>query len=154
MSYPRYPAYKDSGALLGLVFALVGILLAMVTDNPRFDAMGSLAIGILLGVIAIVLAKQMKSLLMGESARPEVLATIRRQVEAGEQVRRLYALRTEHLGPDELLVAAKVEFEPALTFEQVALEIDEAEARVRQQVPQARIIYLEPDIFKPHRVQG
>jgi cation diffusion facilitator family transporter len=140
---------EDSGALVGLMLALVGILLAMVTGNPRFDALGSLGIGLLLGVIAIVLALQMKSLLIGESARGDVLDAIRRRVEDGTRVRRLYALRTEHLGPDELLVAAKIDLDPELTFAEVAAEIDAAEARVRAEVPEARIIYFEPDVFRP-----
>ena len=142
---------EDTGALVGLVFALVGIGLAMATGNARFDAMGSLAIGLLLGVIAIVLARQMKSLLIGESADADVEATIFRQVEAGGDVRRLYGLRTLHLGPDDLLVAAKIDLDPALTFAEVAGAIDEAEARVRSQVPEARVIYLEPDVYRPER---
>jgi cation diffusion facilitator family transporter len=140
---------EDTGALIGLLFALTGIILAVVTDNGRFDALGSLGIGILLGVLAIVLARQMKSLLIGERADSDVEATICREVEAGGRVLRLYALRTEHLGPDELLVTAKIDLDPSLTFAQVAREIDDAEARVRAAVPEARLIYLEPDVFRP-----
>ena len=142
---------EDIGALIGLVFALAGIGLAELTGNPRFDAVGSLAIGLLLGGIAITLARQMKSLLIGEGAHPNVLRTIRERVEAGDKVRRLYGMRTEHYGPDDLLVAAKIDLDPDLTFPQVAKEIDDAEARVRADVPEARIIYLEPDVFRPER---
>jgi cation diffusion facilitator family transporter len=142
---------EDTGALIGLFIALVGIGVALITGNSRFDALGSLAIGLLLGLIAITLARQMKSLLIGESAHPETIRAIRQRVEAGDNVRRLYGLRTEHLGPDDLLVAAKIDLDPELTFAQVAKEIDAAEARVRADVPEARIIYLEPDIFRPER---
>ena len=142
---------EDTGALIGLLMALIGIALALITDNPRFDAVGSLGIGLLLGVIAITLARQMKSLLIGEGAHPDVLNAIRERVEAGGKVRRLYGLRTEHYGPDDLLVAAKIDLDPDLTFSQVAKEIDDAEARVRADVPEARIIYLEPDVFRPER---
>jgi cation diffusion facilitator family transporter len=142
---------EDAGALLGLLMALVGISLALITDNSRFDAMGSLAIGLLLGVIAFTLARQMKSLLIGESAHPDVLATIKERVESGGRVQRVYGMRTEHYGPDDLLVAAKIALDPALTFTEVAQEIDDAEARVRAAVPEARIIYFEPDVFRPER---
>ena len=140
---------EDTGALVGLVLALVGIGLAVITDNSRFDALGSLGIGVLLGVIAVVLAIEMKSLLIGEGAHPDELAVIKDAAEAGACVRRLYALRTEHLGPDELLVAGKVEMEPHLSFPEVAAEIDAIEARIRAQLPSARLIYLEPDVFNP-----
>jgi cation diffusion facilitator family transporter len=140
---------EDFGALIGLGFALVGILLAVATGNPRFDALGSVAIGLLLGAIAIVVGSEMRSLLIGESASPRVQASIRQALEGSEGVQRLIHLRTLHLGPDELLVAAKVELDPALTFAQVAEAVNRAEARVRAAVPAARVIYLEPDVYRP-----
>ena len=140
---------EDFGALIGLTFALVGIALAVITGNPRFDALGSIAIGLLLGAIAVVVGSEMRSLLIGEAASSHVQASIRDALEGTEGVRRLIHLRTFHLGPDELLVAAKVELEPAFTFEQVAETVNRAEARMRAAVPAARVIYLEPDVYRP-----
>ncbi len=137
---------EDSGALVGLTFALVGVILAAITGNGRWDALGSLAIGVLLCVIAIFLAREMKGLLIGESANPEVERKIVAAMQASESVRQLIHLRTEHLGPDELLVAAKLEFDRDLTISQLARAIDATEAQVRAAVPAARVIYLEPDI--------
>jgi len=139
---------EDVGALVGLVFALAGIGLAIATGEPRFDAFGSVAIGVLLAAIAVVLAKEMKSLLIGESAAPGVTAAIRGALEATPQVRRLIHLRTLHLGPEELLVAAKIELDSNLCFADIARAIDAAEARVRAQVPAARLIFLEPDVMR------
>ncbi len=140
---------EDVGALVGLVFALAGIGLAIATGEPRFDAVGSIAIGSLLAVIAVVLAKEMKSLLIGESAGPGVTLAIRAALESTPQVRRLIHLRTLHLGPEELLVAAKIELDVGLAFAEVARAIDAAEARVRERVPAARMIFLEPDVMRP-----
>jgi cation diffusion facilitator family transporter len=137
---------EDLGALIGLLLALCGVSLAFALDDPRFDAAGSIAIGVLLGVIAVVLAIEMKSLLIGESAAPGIRRQIVDSIEAAPQVRRLIHLRTLHLGPDELLVGAKVELEPALDFRAVAEAIDAVEQCIRDRVPAARVIYLEPDI--------
>ncbi len=139
---------EDVGALLGLAFALAGVGLAIATGEPRYDALGSIAIGLLLAVIAVVLATEMKSLLIGESAAPGVTAAIRAALESAPQVRRLIHLRTLHLGPEELLVAAKIELEASLGVADVARAIDVAEARVRAQVPAARMIFLEPDVLR------
>jgi cation diffusion facilitator family transporter len=139
---------EDIGALIGLVFALFGVVLSVVTDNPRFDALGSVAIGLLLVAIAVVLAWEMKGLLIGESATPEMEQQIARAIASSEGVVRLIHMRTEHLGPDELLVGAKIEFAPELSAPQLAAAIDAAEARVRQIVPEARIMYLEPDVYR------
>jgi cation diffusion facilitator family transporter len=140
---------EDSGALVGLVFALLGVGLAHLTGEARLDALGSIAIGVLLGCIAVTLMAEMKSLLIGEAASPPVLARIRRIMEADEDVRRLIHMRTEHLGPDELLVGAKVELVPTLDVIGVARTINRVEEAVRAAVPQARVIYLEPDITSP-----
>ncbi len=137
---------EDLGALLGLLIALAGVSLAFALGDPRFDAAGSIAIGVLLGVIAVVLAIEMKSLLIGESASPRIRRQILDSIEATPQVKRLINLRTLHLGPEELLVGAKVELEPALDFRAVAEAIDAIEERIRDRVPAARVIYIEPDI--------
>ncbi len=139
---------EDLGALLGLVFALVGVGLAMVLGDPRYDALGSVAIGLLLGAIAIVLAVEMKSLLIGEAAAPAEVAAIRAAFEAAPGIRRVIHLRTLHLGPEELLVAAKVEVDPEKTAPMLAATIDAAERQVRERVPAARVIYVEPDVFR------
>lgn len=137
---------EDAGALVGLVFALVGVVLAETTGDPRFDAMGSLAIGLLLGVIAIVLAVEMKSLLIGESASPEQVRTIREAITADPDLTELLSLRTMHLGPDELLVAAKVRLRGHLDFTGVARTIDRIEGRIREAVPSCEALYVEPDL--------
>jgi cation diffusion facilitator family transporter len=137
---------EDMGALLGLSFACAGIGLAIWTGDARFDAAGSIAIGILLGVIAVVLAIEMKSLLIGEAASPGDVLKIRAAMESAPHVARVIHLRTLHLGPDDLLVASKVAFDPSLDFASLAKAIDEAERRVRAVIPAARLIFLEPDV--------
>jgi len=141
---------EDVGALTGLAFALAGVALATITGDPTFDAAGSIAIGVLLGIIAFVLAREMKSLLIGEAATPEEQETIRHAIEGGPEVDRLIHLRTEHLGPEDLLVAAKVDLSPA-SDEHAARAIDKVEERIRQRVPSARVIYIEPDVFRDAR---
>ena len=139
---------EDVGALIGLAFALAGVGLAELTGNARFDAAGSIAIGLLLGAIAMILVVEMKSLLIGEAASPVVTATIARTIESATHVRRLIHMRTQHLGPDELLVGAKLEFDPDLTVAELAAVIDDVEAAVRAAVPAARVIYIEPDMTR------
>ena len=140
---------EDSGALVGLLIAFVCLLAATVTHNSRWDGAGSLLIGLLLGAIAIVLASEMKSLLIGESASWADRSAISDAITSSPRVRGLIHLRTEHLGPEDLLVGAKVDFDPTLTFEDLAATIDEVEAEIRAAVPTARIIYLEPDVTRP-----
>lgn len=138
---------EDTGALVGLAIALVGITLAEVTGEPRWDAAGSLGIGALLGVIAVVLAIEMKSLLIGEAVTPEYDAQIRAAISDGPEVTRIIHLRTLHLGPDDVLVAAKLEF-ACDTMPELARAIDTVEARVRASVPVAKLIFVEPDIYR------
>lgn len=137
---------EDFGALIGLVLALLGVGLTLLTDNSVFDALGTIAIGVLLGVIAIILIIEMKSLLIGEGAAPPVLARIVAAIEKDGPVQRVIHIRTQYLGPEELLVAAKIALSPCVSAEDVAHGIDEAERRVRAAVPEARLIYLEPDL--------
>jgi cation diffusion facilitator family transporter len=137
---------EDFGALIGLVLALLGVGLAVLTGNPVFDALGTIAIGVLLGVIAVILIVEMKSLLIGEGATEPVLGRIVAAIEEGDPVQRVIHIRTQYLGPEELLVAAKIALKPCITVEDVAHEIDLAEQRVRTAVPEARMIYLEPDL--------
>jgi divalent metal cation (Fe/Co/Zn/Cd) transporter len=145
---------EDMGALVGLAFALVGVTMAVVTGNGRWDGAGSLAIGVLLVLIATFLAQKMASLLLGESASPESIAAIRGALEASADVERVIHLRTMHLGPDELLVGAKIAVNHDNTATGVARAIDAAEARVREAVPIAHLIYLEPDIDRVDRADS
>ena len=138
---------EDFGALVGLVLATVGIALNVITGDARYDAVAGIAIGALLGVIAAVLAVEMKSLLIGEAASPDDLEAIRAAILNGTEVDRLIHLRTEHLGPEDLLVAAKVDLTPAADRD-TARAIDRVEARIRARVPHARVIYLEPDEYR------
>ncbi|MBK9180434.1 MAG: cation diffusion facilitator family transporter [Acidimicrobiales bacterium] len=145
---------EDVGALTGLVLALSGVSLAKVTGDPRWDALGSLAIGILLCVIAIVLAAEMKSLLIGEAASPGAEAAIRDAFAGADGVRGIIHLRTEHVGPEDLLVAAKLEFDRSLSMADLAAAIDGAEVRVRAAVPDARFVFVEPDLRRPEGATG
>jgi cation diffusion facilitator family transporter len=139
---------EDTGALIGLGIALIGITLAEVTGTPEWDAMGSLGIGVLLGFIAIVLAIEMKSLMIGEAVSPQVERRIRDAMQDGPEVRRIIHLRTQHLGPEDVLIAAKLEL-ACETMPELARCIDTVEARVRAAVPTARLIFLEPDVYRP-----
>src|SRR5882757_7787411 len=136
---------EDFGALVGLVLALTGIGLAMITGNGVWDGVGTIGIGVLLGAIAVVLIIEMKSLLIGEGAGQNTLRTITQALEGG-RVERVVHIKTQYLGPDELLVGGKIALAPGLRLEDVAQAIDDAEQRIRSAVPEARIIYLEPDL--------
>ncbi len=136
---------EDFGALIGLVFALLGVGLTVLTDNAIFDAFGTIAIGLLLGVIAIILIIEMKSLLIGEGADRPVLSEITAALQQ-DPVEKVLHIRTQYIGPEELLVAAKIALTSGLPVEDVARAIDAAEARIRKAVPVARMIYLEPDL--------
>jgi cation diffusion facilitator family transporter len=137
---------EDLGALVGLAFALSGVTLAVVTHEPRFDAVGSLAIGVLLGVIAIVLAIELRSLLIGEGASATDLEAIEHAIASEEHVEDVFHVRTMHIGPDDLMVAAKVRLRADLHFPEVAEAINRIEAKVRERVPEAKTIYIEPDV--------
>ncbi len=137
---------EDVGAEVGLVFALFGLTMAEVTGNARWDAVGSIAIGVLLVAIAMILAAEMKALLIGEAASDDDLAAIQSSLAGSTSVNGLIHLRTMHLGPDQLLVAAKVEYDHSLTVAQLAQAIDDTEADLRAAVPIADIVYIEPDI--------
>jgi cation diffusion facilitator family transporter len=135
---------EDFGALLGLVFALFGVGLTLITGDGIWDALGTAMIGLLLVAIAAVLAVETKSLLLGESATKDDVVKIREAIEsAGTSI---IHLKTLHLGPEELLVAAKIGIGKADTGQDIAKVIDDAETRIRAAVPIARVIYLEPDV--------
>jgi cation diffusion facilitator family transporter len=137
---------EDFAALLGLVFALLGVGLTLITDNGTWDGVGTVAIGLLLVTVAVLLGIETKSLLLGEGANPEAVARIKTALEDDDLVVRVIHMRTLHLGPEELLVAAKIAVPPGATAADVAEAINAAERRVREAEPVARVIYLEPDI--------
>ncbi|WP_282777794.1 cation diffusion facilitator family transporter [Nocardia sp. CC201C] len=143
---------EDTGALIGLLFAFFGVGLTMLTGSAVWDGIGTLLIGGLLLVIAVVLIVEMKSLLIGEGATPEEDRLIRAGLVDGTRIDRVIYLKTQYLAPDDLLVATKVSIVPGLGIAEVAAAIDDAEARVRAAVPNARDIYIEPDLYRARAV--
>lgn len=139
---------EDLAALCGLVLALLGVGLSLLTNNLWFDVSGTALIGLLLVVVAIVLAIETKSLLLGESASTVAEQRVTAGIEGTDGIDRIVHLKTLHLGPDELLVAAKIAVPASASAADIATTIDEAEAAVRRAEPTARVIYLEPDIWR------
>ncbi len=137
---------EDSGALVGLAFALTGVGLTMLTGEPVWDGVGTVAIGLLLGAIAVVLMIEMHSLLIGEGATRQEDRAIRAAIERTDNIDRLIHLRTQYLGPEELMVGAKIALAPSTDLATVATTINAAEAAIREVVPAAQVIYLEPDL--------
>jgi cation diffusion facilitator family transporter len=140
---------EDLGALIGLMFALIGVGMALITDNAYWDVAGTAAIGILLVVIAVILAIEMSSLLIGEGASEETVQAIETALNS-DGGGPLIHLRTLYVGPEELLVAAKIGVDAAQSGDEIARVIDAAEERIRAVAPQATSIYLEPDIYREH----
>ena len=138
---------EDTGALIGLVLALFGVVLTLITGNGVWDGIGTAAIGLLLVIIAFILAIETKSLLLGEGASPEDVRKIEKAILAGDGIERIIHMKTLHLGPEELLVAVKIAVPRAERAEDLATHIDETEVRIREAVPIARVIYIEPDIY-------
>jgi cation diffusion facilitator family transporter len=136
---------EDIGALLGLVFALIGVGMTLLTHSGYWDVAGTAAIGVLLVVIAVILAIEMSSLLIGEGASEHAVETIEAAI-AAEGSGRIIHLRTLYVGPEELLVAAKISVGRTQSGEEIAATINAAEARVRAAVPEATVIFLEPDL--------
>ena len=150
---PELPAVilEDVAALTGLTLALIAVGVAWATHNDRWDGAGSVGIGVLLACVATVLAVEMKSLLIGESASLAVEAAIVAAIESGPEVERVIHLRTLHIGPETLLVAAKIGVLHDDTARSIAAGIDAAERRIRAAVPIAELIFLEPDIYQAGR---
>jgi len=142
---------EDFAALIGLAFAACGVTLSVITGNSKWDGVGSLAIGVLLGCIAVILAIEMKSLLIGEAATTEAERSIVAALEAGPEVEQVIHLRTMHVGPETLLVAAKIAVRAGDSAASLAAAIDRAERRIRAAVPIAELIYLEPDLYQARR---
>jgi cation diffusion facilitator family transporter len=145
---------EDLAAEAGLILALSAVSIAHATGDPVWDGIGTLIIGLLLIVVAIILGIEMKGLLIGESASVTDQQKIAATIEGDVGVQRLIHMRTEHIGPDELLVAAKLELVPDLTVVQMAEAVDRIETAVRRAVPSARIMYLEPDVFRTRVPDG
>lgn len=143
---------EDSAALLGLVFAFLGVLLSVLTGSGVWDGAGSLAIGVLLCCAAFVVARETKSLLIGESASEEITERIVASIEDGPEKFHVIHLRTTHMAPDSVLVAAKIGVPAELSTQSLVQGIDAAEQRIRSAVPSAKTIYLEPDIYQPGRL--
>ncbi|MET4640229.1 cation diffusion facilitator family transporter [Mycetocola sp. 2940] len=139
---------EDVAALLGLTFAFIGVSLSVITGDGIWDAIGTLFIGALLIVVAILLGIETKSLLVGEGATDADAAAITAAIEGGDEIEKLIHMKTLYLGPDELLVAAKLGFATDLPLHVVSTHIDTIEKRIRTAVPTARIIYLEPDVYR------
>lgn len=140
---------EDIAALLGLVLALLGVGLTAITHDPLWDAIGTLAIGVLLVIVAIVLGIETKSLLVGEGANQSDHDAIVDAVQRGPEVQKLIHMKTLYLGPDELMVAAKVALAHDKSVREAARDIDEIERRVRERVPAAKVIYIELDVYRP-----
>lgn len=139
---------EDVAALLGLTFALFGVGLTIITDNSLWDAIGTIAIGILLIIVAIILGIETKSLLVGEGATVAQRNLIRDTINAHPDVRSLIHMKTLYLGPEELLVAAKIDFGALSRVSDVAASIDSVEREIRAAEPMARVIYIEPDVYR------
>jgi divalent metal cation (Fe/Co/Zn/Cd) transporter len=135
---------EDLGALVGLILALFGVTLAVVTGDLVWDGVGTVCIGVLLATIAIILAVETKSLLIGEGADPEQEERIIAALESVDEVDHVMHIRTQYVGPEEMLIAAKIAVQHDDTAAEVARGIDAAEAKIRAQFPEARLIYLEP----------
>jgi cation diffusion facilitator family transporter len=139
---------EDLAALTGLVFALLGVGLTLLTEEPIFDVIGTALIGLLLVTVAVILALETKSLLLGEAATPEAQRRIAAAIEGTDGVDSLIHMKTLHLGPEELLVAAKIAVSASDSAAECARAIDAAEAAIRAVEPAARVIYLEPDLLR------
>jgi cation diffusion facilitator family transporter len=139
---------EDFAALIGLVLALLGVGLTLITRDGVFDGIGTVLIGLLLVAVAVVLATETKSLLIGESATHEDVAKIESAIVDGHDIERIIHMKTLHLGPEELLVAVKVGVPVAARAIDVANAINAAERRIRAAVPIAQVIYIEPDIYQ------
>lgn len=140
---------EDFAALIGLTLAFLGVGLTIITGSGIFDGISTLCIGVLLVLVAVVLGIETKSLLVGEGASPEDLAAIREAINKHPAVEALIHIKTLYLGPDELLVGAKIAFARSKKLVDVANAIDAVEASIREAVPIARVIYLEPDVYRP-----
>ena len=138
---------EDFAALVGLVFAFIGVGLTAITGNSLFDAIGTIMIGVLLVAVAVIIGIEMKSLLVGEGANLDDAEKISKALKDTKEIDRIIHVKTLYVGPDELMVGAKISLDPHVTMREVSVIINLAERRVREAVPAARIIYIEPDVW-------
>jgi len=138
---------EDVAALTGLVLAFLGVGVTIITGDPVWDAIGTICIGVLLVIVAIVLGIETKSLLVGEGANATDRKAIETAILAGPETTHIVHLKTLYLGPDEMLVGAKIAVDSNKRFFVVAADINAIEQRVRAAVPVARVIYIEPDVW-------
>jgi cation diffusion facilitator family transporter len=137
---------ENAAAVLGLAMALVAIMLASVTHDGRWDAAGSVGIGLVLVAVAVFLAIEVSSLLLGESAAPEIAEAARAAASAQPELREVLNIITMQQGPGEVMVHVKLAFAPALPIEVACTAINEFEARLRAARPEVRWVFVEPDI--------
>jgi cation diffusion facilitator family transporter len=140
---------EDLGALIGIVIALTGLALTTITGVEAWDAIASIAIGVLLMTIGLAVNRETQSLLVGESAAVEVVFAIREAIEGTDGIEALLELRTIHIGPDDLVIAAAIEVDPAVDAIAITRSIVDAEARVREVAPFRTVIYIEPRLPAP-----
>lgn len=145
---------EDAAALVGLVLAFLGVGLTVITGDSVFDAIGTIAIGILLIIVAIILGIETKGLLVGEGASVEDVQAIEKAIIAGGETGGIIHMKTLYLGPDEFMIGAKLAFPAELRFSEIAQAIDSIEVRVREAVPAARVIYIEPDVARIDRTEA
>ncbi len=145
---------EDAAALTGLVLALSGVGLSVITGDAIFDALGTIAIGLLLIAVAVLLGVETASLLIGEGAVPADVTRIRTAILAGDEAKSIIHMKTLHLGPDELMVGAKIAMSASKRLSQISADVNAIEARIREAVPLATVVYIEPDVYvNPRAVQ-
>ena len=145
---------EDTGALIGLFLALSGVGLVLLTGNPYWDVYSTFAIGVLMVLIAFFVARETKSLLIGESATKESQAIIKKLVAETDGVVRVMGLRTMQLGEDEFVAALKIQWQEGMPVEEVSRRTNALETRIREAIPRARYLFLEPDVYDPNKASG
>ncbi|MEW2359868.1 cation diffusion facilitator family transporter [Spirillospora sp. NPDC029432] len=136
--------FEDSAAMIGLVFAAAGLALREITGSPFWDGLASVMIGLLLVVVAFALGRDSRSLLIGQSVAPDVQREIRREISATAGVTGVEELFTMHFGPDDILVAAKVNFSDAISADQAEDIAGDIDRRLQERVPLVRHVFLDP----------
>lgn len=137
--------FEDSAALLGLLTALAGITLAQVTGQAWFDGLASVVIGIILGITAIWLAIETKSLLIGESACAHVIRGIRKLLHEEQSIERINEVLSMHMGPDDVLVAISADFRDEITAGRVEQTVERLEHAIRERYPEVKRIFIEAE---------
>ena len=139
---------ENLAAVLGLLFALLGVVLTLVTGNEIFDAIATFMIGTLLIFVAGVLGLEMKSLLIGEAVGLVEEKLIKEDIRSFVEVKGIVHMRTLHLAPDEVLLAVKITLSGELSMQEVGSLIDKIEGKIRKSNKAIKLIYIEPDVFK------